>query len=298
METQKNNNSLKAIVAVLALFLGGSLYYIFKMTNEAKTLSTEIKNIRSEKDIVLDSLAVLKTKYDTAIEDNTALSDDLIAEREKVMNLIADVKKSKGDTASMSKYKEQFNQLQLNMKTLIAENDALKKENQTLAGQRDSTIVVIGKQKIANDTLSTQNQNLAKNLANTIEKGSKLSVLNLQTAAIKQRSSGKQIETDKASRANILKISFMIAENQIAKAGDKTYYIQIIDSKNNVIGEKKTETFGEKTLTYSFISAVKYENKTIQVAKDLPVENLESGDYFVNIFDKTELVSKTSFNLR
>jgi hypothetical protein len=30
------------------------------------------------------------------------------------------------------------------------------------------------------------------------------------------RSSGKQIETDKASRADVLKISFTIAENQMA----------------------------------------------------------------------------------
>jgi hypothetical protein len=39
----------------------------------------------------------------------------------------------------------------------------------------------------------------------------------------------KQIETDKARRADVLKISF-IAENQIAKSGDKVYYVQVIDS--------------------------------------------------------------------
>lgn len=116
--------------------------------------------------------------------------------------------------------------------------------------------------------------------------------------AVKQRSSGKQVNTDKASRADVLKISFMIAENQIAKSGDKTYHIQVIDSKNNVLGDKKTESFGEKTLTYSFEKVVKYENKTVQVSQDLPVKDIEGGTFYVNIFDKGELVSKTSFTLR
>jgi len=76
-------------------------------------------------------------------------------------------------------------------------------------------------------------------LSKTVEKGSKLSVLNLKTAAFKLKSSGKQIETEKARKADILKISFTIAENSIAKSGDKTYYVQVIDGKNNVLGDKK-----------------------------------------------------------
>ena len=95
-----------------------------------------------------------------------------------------------------------------------------------------------------------------------------------------------------------MKVSFTIAENSIAKSGDKTYFVQVIDSKSNVLGDKKTETFGEKSLTYSFTTNVKYENRTVQVSQDLPGKNFEKGTYFVNIFDKNELVSKTSFTLK
>jgi Holliday junction resolvase len=296
MENQKSNSSLKAIVVVLALFLIGSLVYIFKMTTDAKTLHTELTSVKSEKDNLLDSLAIQKTIYDKAIEDKTALSDDLIAEREKVMNLIADLKKSKGDVASMSKYRDQFKKLQVNMKSLMAENDALKKANETLTVQRDSTVVVLGQQKKFNDTLVVQNENLAK----TVEKGSKLVVMNLRTQAIKQRSSGKQIDTDKASRADKLKVCFSIAANSIAKSGDKIYNIQIIDSKNNVLGDKKTETFGELALTYSFSTKVAYNNQSVDICEFLEGngKDFEKGTYFVNIFDKSELVSKTSFTLR
>jgi hypothetical protein len=296
MENQKSNSSLKAIVVVLALLLAGSLAYIFKMTTDAKTMQTEMSGVKSEKDNLLDSLAIQKTIYDKAIEDKTTLSDDLLAEREKVVNLIADLKKSKGDSASLRKYREQYRQLQTNMKKLIAENETLKKDNEVLTLQRDSTIVVLGEQKKFNDTLVTQNENLAK----TVEKGSKLVVMNLRTQAIKERSSGKQIETEKASRADKLKVCFAIAANAIAKSGEKVYYVQIIDSENNVLGEKKTESFGNMSLTYSFTTAVAYDNKAVDVCEflDGKGKDFEKGAYFVNIFDKGELVSKTSFNLK
>lgn len=296
MENERNNSSLKAIVVVLALLLAGSLAYIFKMTTDSKTMQTELTKEKSEKASFLTELEDLKTSYDKALEENTTLSDDLEAEREKVINLIADLKKSKGDAVSMQKYRNQYNDLNSKMKKLLAENDMLKKQNQTLTSERDSTVVVLGAQKRFNDTLVVQNENLAK----TVEKASKLSIMNLRTQAIKVRSSGKQVDTDKARRADQLKVCFAIAANEIAKSGNKTYYVQIIDSKNNVLGDKKIQNFGEMTLTYSFITTVAYDNKAVDVCEflDGKGKDFEKGTYFVNIFDQSELVSKTSFSLR
>ena len=294
IENQKSSSSLKAVIAVLAVLLVGSLVYIFKVTSDAETVQTELKTTMTEKESVMKDLQELKATYDAAISENTSMSDELIQERDKVVNLMAELNKSKGDVASLAKYKTQFIALQSNMKVLMAENEGLKKANTKLTSQRDSTVVVLGESKKYNEVLVGQNEELSK----VVEKGSKLTVLNMKTSAYKLRSSGKQIETDKASRADVLKISFTIAENQIAKSGDKTYYVQVIDSKNNVLGDKKTENFGDASLVYSFITNVKYENKTVQVTEDLPGKDFAKGTYFVNVFDKNELVSKTSFTLR
>jgi len=292
MENPKNNNSsLKAIIAVLAVLLIGSLVYIFKLSSDTEVVKTELTTSMTEKESVMKDLQELKATYDAAIAENTSMSDELIQERDKVVALMDDLNKSKGD---VSKYRSQVQAMQGKMKTLVAENDELKKQNGVLTVQRDSTITVLGESKKYNEVLVGQNEELAK----TVEKGAKLSVLNTKTAAYKLRSSGKQIETDKASRADVLKVSFTIAENQIAKSGDKTYYVQVIDAKNNVLGEKKTENFGDNSLTYSFKTTVKYENKTVNVSEDLPGKDFAKGTYFINVYDNDELVSKTSFNLR
>jgi hypothetical protein len=293
MEEQQNNSSssLKVIVAILAILLIGSLVYIYKITTDAKQVQTELTKTVSEKDLVMRDLQDLKTTYDAAIAENTSMSDELIKERDKVVNLMNDISKSKGDA---SKYRSQYQKLESNMKLLIAENETLKKENVVLTNQRDSTVVVLGETKKNVETLTGQNEELAK----VVEKGSKLTVLNTKGSAFKLKNSGKQVETDKAGRADVLRISFTIAENQIAKSGDKAYYVQVIDSKSNVLGDKQTVSFGDKSLTYSFITNVKYENKTVQVSQDLRGKDFAKGTYFVNVFDQDLLVSKTSFILK
>ena len=294
MEEQKSNSNLKAIVVVLALLLVGSLAYIFKLSSDAKATQEQIVKVTDDKGKVLDELTALKATYDDAIAENTSMSSELITEREKVVQLMNDVQKSKGDVASLQGYRQKFIALDSKMKTLMVQVDELKAQNATLTVQRDSTVTVLGESKKYNEVLVGQNEELSK----TVERGSKLTITNLQTAAYKLKSSGKEVATEKASRADVLKISFTVAENSIAKSGDKTYYVQIIDSKNNVLGEKKTVTFDDKILTYSFVTIVKYENKTMQVSQDLQGKDFEKGTYFVNVFDKNELVSKSSFSLR
>ena len=294
MENQNNQSKLKAIIGILAVLLIGSLIYIFKLTSDAKTLQNTVTTVTSEKESVLKDLTDLKKTYDAAIAENTSISDELIAERDKVEKLITELKASKGDNASLQKYKTQYKAMEQKMQNMMQEVAVLIKQNETLTTNLDSTKVVLEDNKKYNQVLVGQNEELAK----TVELGSKLTVTNLKTASYKVRSSGKQIATDKASRTDMLKINFTIAENKIAKLGDKTYYVQVIDSKNNVLGDKATISFGETLLTYSFTTTVKYENKTVEVSENVPGKDFAKGTYFVNVFDKGELVSKSSFSLR
>lgn len=289
------NSGLKVVAVILALLLMGSLAYVFKLQQDKDAVDSSLSKTLTEKEKFQAELESKIAEYDLAIGDNTALKSELEEEQAKIMELLEKIKKSDGSVAELSKYKTQYVKLKREMDNLIAENNILKENNSTLTKNLDSTNVVLTNAKTANDTLVAKNENLSK----TVEKAQRLSVLNLTTLAVKQKGSGKQINTDKASRADVLKIGFTIAENQVAKTGDRIYYIQLIDSKNNVLGEKKTESFGTTYLPYSFQKTIKYENKTVQVQEDLSVKNISEGTYFVNVFDKKgELVSKSSFQLR
>ena len=73
MENQKSSSSLKAIIAVLAVLLVGSLIYIFKVTSDVTTVQTELKSTMTEKETVMKDLEDLKATYDAAIAENTSI---------------------------------------------------------------------------------------------------------------------------------------------------------------------------------------------------------------------------------
>lgn len=291
-KSQNSNTGLKVVIAILTLLLGGSLFYMYKISNDSKASELILTN---EKTSLLNELKATSDSLNQAIDSNSTMSNELMLERDKIQELMANIENSKGDNLeTLRKYKMEVQALKSKIAVLMKQVNHLETENKKLGNQIDSTNTVLAGTRQLNDTLTTQNDKLSK----AVEKASKLTVLNLQARAVKQKGSGKIIDTDKANKANVLKISFMIAENQIAKSEDKEYYVQIIDNNNNVIGEKKLITFDDMTLTYSFKTNVKYENKTVKVEKDLLVENLTAGNYFINIFDQKQLVSKTSFMLK
>lgn len=294
MENPQKTSGLKVAIAVLAVGLIGSLGFNFKQSQDVETKQIAFAEVNTEKNAVLTNLNELKLKYDSAIAENTSMSDELIIERDKVVKLMDEVRKAKNSSKSIDGFKQKYLDLNNKMNSLIAENEGLTKMNSSLVVQRDSTITVLNNTNLEKENLVVQNTEMTK----TIEVASKLTVSNLKASAFKVKNSGKQIATDKASRADALKIDFTIAENKIAKTGDKDYYIQVIDANNNIIGDKKTINFDDKELNYSFISNVKYENKAVNVSELLPGKDFPKGNYFVNVFDQKELVSNSSFVLR
>ncbi len=88
MEKQQNNSSLKAIIAVLAVLLVGSLVYIFKMSSDAEVVKSELTTTLTEKESVMKDLQTLKTTYDAAIAENTSMSEELIQERDIILQQV------------------------------------------------------------------------------------------------------------------------------------------------------------------------------------------------------------------
>ncbi len=291
MENQKSNSSLKAVIIILSILLVGSLAWMYKMSTDSEKTET---TLLSEKDQLIKDLEKAKTEYDQAIADNSGLKEELVAERAKIEDLLEKVKKSEGDVASLKKYKTDYIRLKRDMDNLIAENQKLKGENASLTGQRDSLGNELTSSRAYNDSVVSQNNTLSEK----VTKAEKLQILNVKTNAYKQRSSGKLVETEKARRVDVIEIAFTIVANEVAPSGNKTYYIQVIDPKNNVIGEKGTEVFGEYNLTYSFITNAIYENKTMEVKEKISGKDFEKGLYHVNVFDKSTNVASTTFTLK
>jgi len=295
MSTNSNSNKgLKVGVVILSLLLLGAIGYIVKLSGDVNTTNTQLTTTMSEKEAVIADLEALKVTYDQAIASNTELSEELKVERDKVVQLLEEVKKEKANSASLGNYRKRYQELESKFNALVLENEELRFANEGLTQVIDSTNTMLVEEREYAQTLLGQNEELSK----IVDEASKLSILNLKTGAYRVKNSGKEVETERAKRADILKVQFTVAENKVAKTGDKSYYVQVIDSKMNVLGERQNVTFGDQVLTYSFIATVDYNNSTVNVAENLKGENFEKGLYRVHIFDESELVASQSFTLK
>jgi hypothetical protein len=280
----KSVKSFKIIVILLAFTMLGSLYYIYKSSDRDRNT---IINLRQEKSIVLKDLEKSELFLNQIMTTNKSLSAKLMLEKEKVAKLITDLKTKPVTEKIITIYKQDANNVDNRIKLLLQEIQVYKT-------RIDSTNVVLKIEKNKNDTLVTTNKKLTKRVTDA----SKLYFYNLQTSYFKVKSSGKQIETDKASRADLIKVSFMIAENDFAKSFKKVYYVQIIDPKNNILGRKETKTFGSESLNFGAVVPVYYQNKTTKGETDIVVKDLEDGNYTINIFDKAKLILTSNFILK
>jgi len=63
-----------------------------------------------------------------------------------------------------------------------------------------------------------------------------LNTVGLKGFGVIERTSGKLIPTERASRVDKIRVCFTVAKNTLVQAGDEELYVQVIDPKNNTLG--------------------------------------------------------------
>lgn len=292
-ENKKSNTNL--IIIALAVLLLGALAYTFYTNTEHKKLTDAIEVEKLEIEQNLDSMIV---RYEDAIAQKTSMSDELIIERDRIIALRDSIKDLKVVNYSMlRRYKGEISKLEVSNKKLFLLNESLTSSNQLLTTNLDSAKVVITRQIAKNDTLTTQNLTLAQKVAI----GSELKISTAKVIAMKERSSGKLVETTRANNTDALRINLTIVKNEIAEKGDRQVYIQIVNAQGKTMSPKGEFTLYNNTqVSYSDLSMVNYMNEAIDLISLVEVNRdlLKAGVYTVNIYIENKFVGATKITLK
>jgi len=294
-EIKKSNNGLKVLAALLGVALLGTVVYAVSLYQDKQ--KTENILIQDKK-LVVEDLNSLKSEYDKAILESNATNEELVSARDNIARYIDSVSTMKTDIESLSKYRQQVSILKDEREKLLKQVASLKKSNTMIAMQRDSTFVELEKQNVFNDSLVVKNTLLS----DAVEKGSALNLSKISVDAVKERSNGKLVSTSRAGATDQFKICFTIADNVIAQAGDREFYLEALDPQGNVLGENfsKTNENGA-SITYSKATSFYYENKNLDICDYLkkPSLDFQKGQYMVNVYDdKLKLLGTSQFTLK
>ena len=279
--SQKSNIGLKVGLGILLVLFLGTAFYASKLYSDSKE---QEKELISEKEQVINDLNIMQQQYDDAIAASEIKDQDLIEARDRIQGLMDSLKVSQISVNSLFRYKKKFLALQEEMDELLEENDRLKVENQYLATSLDSTQVQLAERTVFTDSLLVQNTELA----NVVEDAAALQTVGLVGMGVIERSSGKQIPTERARRSDKVKVCFTVAKNKLTEAGDKELYVQVIDPKNNVLGTNNQVQFDDQVLNYSLISRFNYENRNLNICEYISQPNdskFEKGRYQINVFN-------------
>lgn len=295
MTETKNNNGLKVIAGLLGVVLLGTIIYTVSLYQDKKKTT---QALQQEKDLVVEDLNSLKSEYDKAILESNATNEELVAARDNIAKYIDSVQTMKADVAALSRYRRQVSVLKAEREELLKQVDSLTQSNTLLAMERDSTFVELEKQTVFNDSLVVQNTQLA----DAVERGSALNLSKFTVDAVKERNSGRLVSTSRAKATDKFKVCFTVADNVIAEAGDREFFIEVLDPQGNVLGESFTESNEDgASITYSKGTTFYYENNSLDVCDYInkPAGDFKDGNYMVNVYDdKLKLMGTSKFALK
>lgn len=295
MAETKNNNGLKVLAGLLGVILLGTIIYTVTLYQEKKKNEAALNQ---EKELVVADLESLKSEYEKAIIESNKTNEELVAARDNIAKYIDSVSAMKADLATLSRYRRQVSVLKKEREQLLKQVDSLRQSNTMIAMQRDSTYAELEKQTVFNDSLIVQNTQLAE----AVERGSALNLTQFSVDAVRERNNGTLRSTSRARRTDKLKVCFTVADNVIAEAGDREFYIEVLDPQGNVMGGNNTQTIEDgPTISYTKNTNFYYENAALDVCDYISnyAGEFQKGNYMVNVYDDAlKLLGTSRFELK
>ncbi len=296
---KKNTNYIYVLLAVIALLLGTNIYTFLKKNKTETTLTT----VTDERAGLQKELNQLEAELAEATNSTTELSAELeeknLQLKSKVEELQNSLKKGNMSAGQLSKSKKEIDQLRIFVSNYQTEVEELKVENERLNTENTGLKQTVVAEQTRASNLASENTNLS----GKISAASILKSENLTITPVRERSSGKESDVTKAKNVDKIKISFTLANNDIAEKGSKDFYLRILDPKGNLetVTDREQSMFkgNNQDMQYTAKYTINFDNMP-QVYNMYWTKstNFEKGMYEAVLFADGTIVGNSKFELK
>lgn len=308
METQVNeienppkgssNLWMYIILGLLALIIIGLSVWLISVKTNMKMLLSEKEMQKIELQLELDTLVVQHERMKAAyghVSDSLVVMDSIIQANAK------EIKEMLNYKWEYYKIKKKISRLQVVAQGYVRQMDSIVTINHELTQENLQIKEEIKIEKRKNRQLEEKTEVLTEK----VTEAAVLKVYNLTAMPMHEKGGGKQVETDKIKRTDLVKICFTLGENKIVEAGNKTLYIRIAEPNKEILsmgrGEEFSFTFQGEQLQYSATETVEYINAATEVCVSWnrrTTKELKPGLYHVDIFLDNYTIGHTTFVLK
>ena len=297
---KRGSRSLLYIILIVALLAtwGYLIYDKSQHKQREIQLTQQISSTDSARNELQKEYEAANAMIDQLTSQNTHMDSLLKANNKEISALRARIQSILNDRnatrAQLEEARELIQQLNATIEQYKAQIEKLEGEKIVLTQQRDSL-------KRNLDTATQVNQQLAQQ----VQLGSVLHASNIQIIPLHLKKSGKEVETSRAKRADMMRVSFDLDENRITPSGPKDIYVCITDPDGKPLA---VEALGSGRFTladgteklYTAMKTVKYETgKRSHVDIDWKQNsNFKPGTYHVEIYESGYLIGQGDVEMK
>ncbi len=296
---QKTAAWIYAVIGILAAATIGLLIWMSSLKKDLNTLEAEKELQRADFQAEVDSLMRVHNELK---ESYGELSQEL-AEKDSIIQADAvEIKQLLDSQWDYNRIKKKVTALQAISQKYVKQMDSLYTVNRELVAENERIREEYQGEVRKNNNLTRQ----AEELTGKVNLASTLKIYNLNADAVRFKGGRTETETDKASKAERIKIDFTLAQNDLVNAGTKVFYIRIADPTKAIISKGKGDEYAFESngemLQYTEKVSINYDNKEASVRayyiKPSAYEMIP-GYYFVDVYEQGgRLVGQTSLELR
>jgi len=299
---KKEQDSKKVIViVVISILLGVNgllLWQFFDKKTHLEEVSMTLESTLSEKESLSAELQRMKVEYEKINQENSSLQTQLTAKDEEIKSKMAEIQKliNSGDAAQLRKAREELTSLREMNQNYIAQLDSLKLANDELNAQNTDLNSSLMSERGRIQNLTQENSMLA----NKVAIGSVLKTMNVKASGVKYKSSGKEVETNKASSVSKIRICFTVLENVVANKGTKDAYIRVL-SPDGAVMSTSSETFlyNNQATLYTTHETFEFDNKQTDLCLYWTKgSQYTKGKYTIEIYVDSSLIGSSNLTLK
>ena len=208
---QKTNRILVIIIILLSIALGITLWQFFELRKTNSQKGTEIEYLHDERGELQDELENMLNEFDSLETDNDSMKVELASRREEIEGLLAKVKDK---DFAIYKLRKETKTLRVIMKGYVVTIDSINTLNIGLRNENKEVRNTLSKERDKTKELQKNNDNLSSKVA--IASRLDVSKLSAFGVNVKRDMTGK--ETDRARKADKIRVCFTLDENKVAVA--------------------------------------------------------------------------------
>lgn len=286
------------VIVIMALgIIGVSLWLLsVKSTMNELLAEKEAQKIELEQE-----LAELISDHEKIKQAYGEVSDSLIVMDSVIKANAKEIKQMLNFKWEYYKIKKKMSRLQVIAQGYVRQMDSIVTINRDLTEENLQIKEEIKIEKRKNRQLEEK----AEELTGIVDEASVISIYNLASNPVHKKGNGKEVETDKVRRTDIVKVCFTVAENSIIDPGKKTIYVRIAQPNKEILtkgrGNEYSFEYNGEDLQYSIAEEIYYENKAIDICvrwHKRKTQELEPGVYHVDIFEGNNTIGHTVFTLK